>query len=64
MVIARSEPLNPLLNIPGFSRGILRAVTVKNITGTEILAESQKTSLFGYPDGGVGSIAQYKPIEP
>src|ERR1700755_2696982 len=62
MVIAAAEPLDPVLDIAGFARGILRAVTIEN-SRAEIAAQLQKTFFLGDPDRRIGGIAQDEPFE-
>ena len=62
--IAGTKPLDPILDIAGFARGVFRTVTVENSRRwPSFVPESKKTLFFGDPDGGIGRVAQNKPVE-
>src|SRR3954447_5244087 len=57
MVIAGAEPLDPVLDVAGFARRILRAVTIENARA-ELAAQLQTTFFLGDPGRRVGCIAE------
>ena len=50
VVIAGAEPLDPVFDVAGFSRGVFRAVAVENIAGAKVAPKLQEAFLFGDPD--------------
>src|ERR1700694_2002661 len=63
MIIAGTEPQDPVLDIAGFSRGVFRAVTIEHPAGSDIAAKLQETFLFGDPDRRVRGVAQNEPVK-
>ena len=64
MVIAGAEPLDPVFNVAGFSRDVLRPVPIENIVGLKLSAKPQEAFLLGDPDGRIGGVAQHIPVKP